>query len=255
MAPRPVAASAPLASGPARGEWDLSPTSERARAGARAERRRTIRRTGVPYGALTAVVVVVGVFAVRAGPSLLTDWVLALLVFCGVLGIAFSYSLRLHAETIRRPLGARLELAPDRVRVVGEPAGGSRVYEAPLEAGRVFVSPPGLNPPLRLPDGGYRPRAFLRVEPESGAPIAVPVPDEAARSIHRAMAARAAAGIGYDEGRNPFTRVWVRYDHSEPPGTATGLLGKLDAAQLWSPSPAEQIVLNRGRSPINAPIR
>jgi len=246
--------AAPLSSSLPTGEWDLATTNARFREAVRADRRRTLLRSGAPFLIFTGFLLVLARYALAGPFSLLSYWVIGLLIFAAVMGASLVYLLRLQSESLRRSLGARLVLTSERLRVVRE-AGADGECEVALQPDRVFVSPPGLNAPLLLRGGAFRPRAYVRLEPGNAPPTSFPVPDDAARAVHRAMTARAAFGIGYDQGRNPLTRVWIRYDTTAPPGTATGLLTRLEPKAIWSPEPTAHIILNRGRTPINAPTR
>lgn len=206
---------------------------------------------GVPLAAVTVLLAILGRFVLLSHSLLLLGWFVALAVFDVILAVSFALLLRLHREALERPIAQRLEVSGTGVRLVPGPASGRGPVEVPLTPGRVFVSPPGLNQPRREPDGGIRPRAYVRLEPEVGAPFAAPVPDDAARAVHREMSRRAAFGLGYDRGRNPLTRAWVRYEEDGTPGTATGVLANLPEEQVWSPPQNGYLALHGGGKQIN----
>ncbi len=246
-----VANAAPLPSSAPVGSWDLTDVSGRARDGERRDRQRTILRSGIPLVVVTFLLALVGGYLFTHPSPLFLVWLGGLAVFDAILVVSLVLLLRLHQEALRRPLGSRLELTAESVRLVPDSGTDANAVEVPLAPGRVFVSPPGVNQPRREPGGGFRPRAFVRLEPAGRPALAAAVPDEAARAVHRAMSRRASFGLGYDRARNPLTRTWILYEGEGAPGAATGVLADLPAAKVWSPAPEGYLSLHRGGKQIN----
>ena len=240
--------STALPSEPRSRSWNLEETARLYRAHLVSERNRIVVRRALPYLLFVAFL---GILA-RSEPGrsvVLLYWILGLVAFAAVLGISLAVLLRLAQAATHRPLATRLDLDAQRLRLW--PADGpERAIEAPLVPGRVFVSPPGANPPSPV-DGTFSPRAFVRVEPEGAAAFTSPVPDDAARAVHRAMSTAGSFGFGYDTDRDPPTRVWVVYRAEGPPGTATGVLAGLSPDEVWSPSPTNYVQLSHQGKLVN----
>ena len=196
-------------------------------------------------GGLAVFTVILAVFARQAfqypGATLLYFGSLGLIAIDLALLVGLVHLLRLIGRDRRRPLARRIELTSQGVRVTLEGASGS--VAIPYEPERVFVSPPGFNPPVRLRDGGWRPRAFVRIVPipSHGSEQMFPVPDEAARAVHARMAERFSFSHYRYPGPSPPSRHWLQYSTDGSAGEATGSVTSVSSADLWHPKTNEAI--------------